>query len=287
MRIGRRLLFVGTILSWLTGGLVSARAKGPGFGTIVELRDHIVAALKRRPGVDEVTPNPINPAEFEVVMGDWSSVGDVRNIFGYLQAYPEEDATPIIGRFIASIIEAKDVVVKDESIVAVIRKREYVESMPDAGADILHEPFGADLVILYMSDLPSAMVPIDKEALPGRDVASVRATALANLHKWLPKVVTDDTMKVGNLYSVEENPMLSPSLLLLDDFWKSIAPRFPGDVLIALPRRDQLFIFDDDGDPRSRARVRALIDVTIEENFNLLSPMLYARRNGKIAIVSD
>jgi hypothetical protein len=76
--------------------------------------------------------------------------------------------------------------------------------------------------------------------------------------------------------------MLSTSLILLDEFWKSIQTRFPGDVLIALPRRDQLFIFDDD--PQVEAAARRLIDVTTHDNFNLLSSKLYARRNSKIVL---
>jgi hypothetical protein len=56
-------------------------------------------------------------------------------------------------------------------------------------------------------------------------------------------------------------------------------------VLIALPRKDQLFLFDDK--PEFHAGVRRLIDVTFQDNFNLLSPQLYARRNGKIEAVLD
>ena len=81
--------------------------------------------------------------------------------------------------------------------------------------------------------------------------------------------------------------MLSTGLVILDEFWKSIATRFPGDVLFALPRRDQLFIFKDDGNARTKALAHHLIKVTFEENFNLLSPLLYARRMGQIVVVSD
>ena len=80
--------------------------------------------------------------------------------------------------------------------------------------------------------------------------------------------------------------MLSTGLILLDEFWKSIETRFPGDVLIAVPRRDQLFIFDD-GNSSAKALARRLIDVTTRENFNLLSEKLYARRNGEIVLVGD
>jgi hypothetical protein len=48
-----------------------------------------------------------------------------------------------------------------------------------------------------------------------------------------------------------------------------------------------IFDYDEDRKSTARTRARQLIDATIQENFNLLSPMLYARRGGKIVVVRD
>ena len=90
-------------------------------------------------------------------------------------------------------------------------------------------------------------------------------------------------MQVATLYFIEGNTLLSPTLVLLDEFWASIKGRYPGDVLIALPRRDQLFIFNDDANGKILAR--RLIDITFRDNFSLLSDKLFARRDGKIVAV--
>ena len=261
-----------------------AKAKPRSFANVAEFRQYIMAILKQRNLAEHVVADPADPAKFSMkVNGDTATV-HVTNIYGHITAYPEENIDEAVERFIRSITERQNKSVDDENIVAVIRGREYVEAI---GQQVLHEALGADLVILYMADRPDSMVPLSKADVPGKDLASVRKAALDNVRKWLPKVVADGQLGAGTLYYVEGNTMLSTSLILLDDFWKSVAARFPGDVLIALPRKDQLFLFDDDGNAGSRAAVRGLIDATIEENFNLLSPQLYARRGGKIVAVSD
>ncbi len=141
-------------------------------------------------------------------------------------------------------------------------------------------------MITYMVDRPDSMSPLGPKDVPDKDFQSLRRTALGNVQRWLPKVVSDGRLQHGMLYFVKDNTMLSPSLILLDEFWKSIETRFPDGVLIAIPRKDQLFIFDD-GDAAVRFAARRLIDETIHENFNLLSPNLYARRGGKIVLVID
>jgi uncharacterized protein YtpQ (UPF0354 family) len=220
------------------------------------------------------------------MMGDWSSTGDVTNIFGYLSAYPDEDTDQAVERFIRSSIQAKTGLVSDSNIVAVIRNRAYIDYTKGKGFDILYEPLGADLTITYMADRADSMSPITPKDVPDKDLQNVRQIALDNVRRWLAKVVADGQLQLGVLYFVQDNTMLSPSLILLEDFWKSIAIRFPGDVLIALPRRDQLFIFED-GNSAAKALARRLIDVTIKANFNLLSQKLYARRSGKIVLVTE
>ena len=79
--------------------------------------------------------------------------------------------------------------------------------------------------------------------------------------------------------------MLSPSLILLSEFWTSIADRYPGDVLIAVPRRDQLFILNDD--VRGSTLARRLIDVTFQDGLSLLSNKIFARRNGNIVLATE
>jgi len=252
------------------------------FGNIAVFRQHIMTLLRERHLAQNLAVDPADPARFKMTVHGEDSTVDVTNVFGYIKAYPEEDASETIDRFIASITYDHNQPVDEKDVVAVVRTRNYVDGM---GEEVLREPLGADLVILYMADRPDAMEPLFRKTLPGKSLADVRRLALDNLRKWLPKVVSDGELGNGVLYYVDGNTMLSTSLLLLEDFWRSVAARFPVDVLIALPRKDQLFLFDDT--PAAKAGVRRLIDVTMQENANLLSPHIYARRGGNIVAVSS
>lgn len=283
MGIERRGIFGLALLSLVPAWWGAAKAKPRSYASIAELRAVVMATLKRQRGVTSVTADPHDPAKFRVVMGKETASADLTNIFGYISAYPEEDSEKIIADFVSSLTRPQRKV--DESnLVAVIRTKEYIDQLLASGLNVLHESAGADLMTLYMDDLPDSMSPVTANDLPGRSLADIRRLALGNVRKWLPKVVADGQLGDGVLYFVEGDTMLSTSLILLEDFWKSVAHRFPGDVLIALPRKDQLFVFDDN--PKARAGVRGLIDETIGEGFNLLSPGLYARRDGKIEAVS-
>ncbi len=284
MRVERRGILGMGLLAVLGACWRPVQAKLPAYANIAEFRAIIMAAFKKEPGVVSVTADPSDPAKFQVVTGAGPVTADVTNIYGYINAYPEENAEKIVANFVSSLVRPERKV-DDRNLVAVIRTKQYIDQILAGGLNVLHESAGADLAILYMADLPDAMSPVMANDMPGRDLASVRKAALNNVEQWLPKVVSDGQLGDGVLYYVEGNTMLSTSLILLDDFWKSVAGRFPGDALIALPRKDQLFLFDDR--PEVRAGVRRLINATMEDNFNLLSPQLYARRAGKIVAVTD
>lgn len=283
MRIGRRGILGMGLFSLLTSFWKPGAARARTFGDVTGFRQHIMTILKDRHLAENIAADSADPAKFRMTVHGEESTVDVTNTFAYINANPEENASELIDRFVRSITYDHNKPVGDGDIVAVLRTRDYVESM---GAKVLEEPLGADLVILYMADEPDAMRPLSSKDVPGSDLPGVRKAALNNIGKWLPKVVANNELGVGTLYYVEGNTMLSTSLILLDDFWKSVAGRFPGDVLIALPRKDQLFLFDD-GNAALRAGIRRLIDATFEDNFNLLSRQLYARRGGKIVAVTD
>lgn len=286
MRIGRRKLMVTGLASSLAAWLTSACTKGPVYNDTGKVREAVMASFRAAPGVTKVVADPFNGAKFTAVINGETITADVSELSGYLSAYPEENADEAIARFVRARLERQDVPVTDDMIVLVVRSRDYVEAAKRSGLDVLNEPAGADLFAVYMADRRDTMVLISAKDLPDKPLVEARKVALGNMRKWLPKVVADDTLGGGVLYYVDGNPSLSTGLLLVDEFWKSIEARFPGDVLVAIPRRDQLFIFDD-SDPKTEAVARRLIKATYAEGFNLLSPRLYARRRGQIVALRD
>ncbi len=132
-QFNRRGLFAVALFSMLSSWLGRANAKGHRFSDIAEFREFVIAALVKQPGVESAIADPSDPAKFKVTIGGRSATGDVTNIFGYISAYPDEDADKVIERFMRSIIQANAGVVSDDQIVAVIRGREYIDYFREKG----------------------------------------------------------------------------------------------------------------------------------------------------------
>ncbi|CAH1658907.1 conserved hypothetical protein [Hyphomicrobiales bacterium] len=277
MPIHRRGVFAMSLLSSILGWFGQSKAAVPRFANISEFRELVIAALQKRKDVSRVAADPNDPAKIQVEIGRSSVTADVSNVFQYLNAYPMEDAQALINRFTRSIVDGK-AKSSDDNIVAVVRTRRYIDLAKKSGIEILYEPFSADLVIAYMIDAPDSLSPLPPSSIKGRSIADVRKVALRNVRAWLPKVKAD-----RGLYVIEGNEMLSSSLILINEFWKSIEGQFPADILVVLARRDQLFLFDA-SNPRTAVLARQLIEVTTKEQVNLLSEKLYLRRGGKILV---
>ncbi|WP_202293219.1 DUF1444 family protein [Mesorhizobium sp. 131-2-1] len=268
------------LFSTIAGLLGRAKAQKRRFSNVAEFRDLVIAALKRHPGVDSATADPSDPAKIDAKIGGVEVTPDVTNVFGYLNSYPDEDADAAIDRLVRGLTETRTKA-SEENLIAVIRTQQYVEHLKSMGLDLLYEPLVGEIAVVYMADLPDSVSPVAPKDFPGRALADLRTVALDNVRKWLPKIVSDGEAAVACLYFVDGNTMLSTSLILIDEFWLSIKPQFPGDVLFALSRRDQLFVFDA-GNPQAQSAARQMIDVTFKDGFNLLSDKIFERRNGKL-----
>ena len=249
------------------------------------LREAVVEIIRRKPGVVSVVPDAGDPARIVVRVGEQTSTVDLTNLLNRIRAYPDENKDKLVAEFAASIDDLQNKYFREKDLVAVLRTTAYADQVGKMMPGALVEPLVGELMIVYMADMPSSMSPVVQDALPGKNLSEVRDIALSNVRGWLDRVVSDDQLRIATLYYVEGNTMLSPSLILLDEFWTSIANRYPGDTLIAVPRRDQLFIAADD--VNGRALVRKLINVTFAEDFNLLSQRIFARRDKKIAAVDE
>jgi hypothetical protein len=273
-RAALAISLLGSFVSWPR----VAKARKHKFRDVSELRDILIGRLKRLPGVDSVTVVASDPAKIDIKVGDSSWTSDVTNLFQYFRVYPDDDTDAEIDRWLRSVIQARGRVLDDDNLVAVVRSRDYIDEGIRMGMEFMQEPLMGDLAIVYMIDMPDAVSPLLPDEVAGRTLQSLHALAFENVRKWLPKVVADGAAASGMLYYIDGNMTLSPSLILLDEFWASIASDFPGDCLIALPRRDQLFVYNAD----AVVEAKHMIEITMQDNFSLLSDMLYARRGGKL-----
>jgi uncharacterized protein YtpQ (UPF0354 family) len=250
-----------------------------------DLREAVIEIINRKSGVS-AAPDAGDPARVIVRFGERAFTADLTNLQNRIRAYPDEDPGKLIQQFTASIDDLRNTsTAGEENLIAVLRDKAYVDRVSKMKRDALIEPFVGELAIVYMADMPDSMAVVNRKQFPEKNLAELRSIALSNVLKWLGHIKSDDQLKVATLYFVEGNTMLSPVLILLDEFWASIKDRYPGDVLIAVPRRDQLFILDDNVD--GRALARRLIDRTVQDGFELLSERIFARRNGEIAVVNE
>jgi uncharacterized protein YtpQ (UPF0354 family) len=266
--------FSALFLGWAGG----AKAAGRKFRDIKELRDYVMAVLVKEKGVSNVRRHPRFEEKIIYTLNDIKIESNITNLFTYINGYPDENPDAVIAKWLQSAKESAD---SGKAIfLPVIRTSSYTAEISRLNSDILSDRFLSGLQIIYMVDRPNSISPVSLGEFPGKAAGDIRKEAYNTIRQGLSKLVSDDISGLGMLYYVEGNTMLSPSLILLDEFWGSIKSRFPNNALIAIPRRDQLFIFDDTAEGRSVAR--KMIKVTIAEGYGVLSDGLYARRGGKI-----
>lgn len=275
----RRREMVISLASLFLGWLGGAKAAGRKFRDIKELRNYVMAVLAKEKGVSNVRPHPQYEENVLYDLNGMKVESDLTNLFGHLSLYPEENADVTIARWFNSVKESGGNGVKVD-FIPVVRTKSYIAGIANLNRDVLVDRLLSDLQIIYMVDRSDSVSPVSLSEFPGKTATAVRKEAYDNARGWLNKIVSDDISGLGMLYYVEGNTMLSPSLILLSEFWESIKSRFPGNALIAIPRRDQLFIFDDS--PEGRSVARKMIKVTVDESYGVLSSTLYARRGGKL-----
>ena len=267
------------VFSGFGASLGGASSTEQRFPNIEVFRERVIAEFQRQPGIRNIVVDLADPAKFSGIYNDKDEFeADLTNLFGYVNSYPEEDADAAIDRFVRSLVAPKEI--SEQNLVVVIRPLDYIEPMLERGLEPLYVQLTDDLVILFAADLPDSMRPVSQSDFPGKTIKDLKAIARANVSRWLPKVVND-----RSLYYVEDNTLLSPSLILIDEFWDSIEGKYSDDVLIAMPRKDQLFLFDN-AEPHAMQLARRMVEVTFEDGFDLLSPQLLRRHSGRFELIS-
>jgi uncharacterized protein YtpQ (UPF0354 family) len=280
----RRKVIIMAKLTWLTSLWKTAQADTLKFSNVEQLRAYVVEAVQRHfEIVNNVTLDANDLAKFSADINGEQISGDVTNLFGYIISYQVEDAKLLVDRFVRSLALKREVTA--DNLVFVIRTQDYVNSISQEFDGAVSERLIDELNVVYMFDSADAMSPIKTDEMMGKTLPEPREIAQVNIRKWLPKIEVDSSIAPILLYYVEDNTMLSSSLIIMDDFWTSVEASVSPDVYLALPRRDQLFIMDakfQDGLPA----LRKLIQLTEQDGFNLLSNKLFRRRNGKLELAS-
>ena len=267
---------------------------------IQTFKEMVVATAKEQGAKSTFTFNDDDP--FHLTVSHAGSKADLylENVYHYFAANPEEDGldgTIDILTFLIHNFEKQSAVDADDQkeidhndIVVVLRHDNYIDQIisygPKALAQVIYQPVVGDLNEIMMLDSPETMSVLNRGNLTDLSDEAVRRIALDNVRAYLPKLVIDDSSLADiNLYYIENNPFLTSSVILIDEFWDIVTAKHPNGVFFALPRKDQLFIIDASKND-AESKLKHLIDVTFEENFHLLSRQVFTYKDGKMALLT-
>ncbi|ANT50726.1 hypothetical protein MEA186_01858 [Mesorhizobium amorphae CCNWGS0123] len=175
-------------------------------------------------------------------------------------------------------------------LIANIRPREHLDAMKPEEAELgsgpAFEDLAGDVVILYQIDAADSLASVSLSDVGGRSLAQLRELALENINTLMPQVRQSEFVDGVSIFTVEDDEAVSPALLLTDKFWSLLGPQFPRGALIAIPRRDAIFVFDKRL-PNASQMARTLIDKIFKEEPDLLSEYIFERRDGKLQVVAE
>jgi len=256
------------------------------------LRERVIHELAQAcPGL-EFSAAPDDPAKICATENKTElAMLDISNLAGQIRAYSDMDIDASVTRYVNAFAASQnpETNLSDDTIYPALRPMDYVKAVKAENPDIVTAPFHGDLHIIYLADNPDSMQAVSEQDLEtgtitARSPKALGERALQNLHQWLPRLVCDSTQQVMHLYYVKDNPLLTSGMALLPEFWQLLERRHGSEFLFALPRKDQLFVFEPSFHKQLTA-AKMLINATWEDNFNLLSPMTFKWVDGEIEVL--
>lgn len=194
----------------------------------------------------------------------------------------EEAIQKVIDGVLVAVRPSKAVELSD--LLPLLRTVAYLGNASNETTQKISRPFQGELLEVCMADLPTTLRGLTDSDLEQLQTDAPLQIARENMRKLLPKTYRDTSLEFAALYSIEDHAHLAPSLVLFDEFWQNVDQDYPNGCIIALPRRDQLFLIDL-SDPNAVENAQHLVRVTFEDDFNILTPELYVRKAGVISML--
>ena len=249
-------------------------------------REFVTALRAALPNAKVTVPQPL---EVHVADADGNqATAYLQNAFNEVTRDPSSKAA-VFERYIGSITDASSTPgwIKPANIVPVIKDRAWLEEAVrgraqagaiDAPAHIV-EDFNEDLVIVYAEDTPRNTRYFSLKELEEAGVArkDLRGLALANLDRILPEV---------EIHAGENFSMLVaggdyvPSLLLVDELWRSGQVKADGDIVVAVPARDML-LYTGSRNAKGIEELQKQARKVVEESSYSLTSQLFVYRDGR------
>jgi hypothetical protein len=281
--ITRRIFLEMAILTWIMSRFSETKAEEIKFKSIEDLREIVIERISQiAPSIELLEVDSTDPAKFTVKISGNDVTADVTNIFNSLRADPDQNEMDLIDRFARILLPMNDP--KIGNLVTLIRTPGYVDQL---GKDsVISEAVVGDLIKLVMQDTPDSLATVPPDTFPNKSKSDLMELGTANVLKTLPNLIFDYSLPPIVLCYVDGNPGLTSGLLLTDNFWSVVGQKVSDDIYVALPRRDQVFLIDSKV-PDAQSLMKSMINATFEDDFFLMSDLLYRYRNRNLEVVGN
>ncbi len=169
--------------------------------------------------------------------------------------------------------------IKIADVLPVVRSVRFLEAMNrnDSTYVALHEPLTDDLCVMYVQDLPKSSRFLTKRDLTDQkiDLDALRSAALENLRA---KSKTATWTQRGPVKMLHLDGNYEASMLVLDDFWTSVA--VDGEVVVAVPARD-LCLITGTNSADGIAKLREIAAQSADTIDHPVSSSVYVRSGNK------
>lgn len=251
-----------------------------------EIRDLVIRTLRTHAPNAIVAPNPNDDVSILYKLdSEGESEMNITNLANNLRVYPDLDKNTEIEKFVRTMVAAQqaDGDLNRDNVFVVLRPDEYVNhinSLNKDGTDLPSKPFLGELQSVYMEDNPDAMRTVSYEEFEDQSLDDIHELAVNNLRPWLSKLVGQEAENLFCMYTIEDNGYLISGMVHIKGYWDFLEDRHGKKFLFAIPRKDQFFVFNFDH-PNAISVASDMIQATWDDNFNLLSPQIYVRSDGK------
>jgi ankyrin repeat protein/uncharacterized protein YtpQ (UPF0354 family) len=205
-----------------------------------------------------------------------------------LNQCPEND---LIAHHALSILEGKNIdynaPIDRSSIVPLLKTTSWLKrtsKKPTSAADdpeqYAHKPFIKDLIIMYAVDGPGTIRYLSNKDVVGLNLSvdELHRIAVTNLVRLLPPLSIQED---NGIYTVTCDSNYEASLVLIDEVWDKAHFAVRGEIVVAVPARDRLFVTGSDSAEHIR-RLSLLAQEQAAESRYAVSSKLLIRREGKV-----
>jgi len=212
---------------------------------------------------------------------------DVTNVHGRLYTLRNDlDREAAIENLVRSVLRTVRKPELDlQHVFANVRFRPPAGNDADAAAS-LAEHLAGDVAIVLQLDTPESLVGLSRADLGERTVADLRQAAHENILREMGKLQEERVNDHIIAFRLDDNPPLTPGIVLTDEFWAMVGKNFPDGALLILRQRDEVAVIDKKA-PSALIAARQLIDMAKQRGVDFLSDMIFERREGRLVTVAE